>query len=325
MAFANPNISDLIATTLEYRSGEIADNVTNSNSILKAISKSKNVTKADGGQYIMEVLSFAQNANATFYSGYDVLPTGAQDVITGARFDYKLAAVPVVVTGQELLLNGGKQQIINLVTARVTTAVNTLKNVVVQGIYSDGTSYGGKGITGLQAAVPLVNTSGVYGGIDRAVSSFWRNQKFKATTDGGAATTSANIQGYMNQLWLKQIRGADQPNLIVMDTIYFSMYQNSLQALQRFSSADTGNLGFPSIKFMSTDVVSDNAATGIPTKTMYMLNTDYLKFRAHPERNFGAVDPEVRSSFNQDAKVQMVGWMGNLTCSGAQFQGVMQE
>jgi hypothetical protein len=325
MAFANPSISDLIATTLEYRSGEIADNVTNSNVILKAINKSKNATKADGGQYIMETLSFAQNANGTFYSGYDTLPTGAQDVITGARYDYKLAAVPVAVSGQEALLNSGKSQVIDMITARVDVAIGTLKNIVVQGLYSDGSLYGGKGITGLQAAVPLANTTGTYGGIDRSVYSVWRNKKFKATTDGGAATTSANIQGYMNALWNQCIRGVDQPNVVIMDPLYFAMYQASLQAQQRFASAEMGNLGFASLKFQGADVVMESSASGIPSKTMYMLNTDYLKFRTHPDRNFGPVSPEVRSSINQDASVQMVGWMGNLTCSGAQFQGVMQE
>lgn len=325
MAFANPSISDLIATTIEYRSGEIADNVTNNNVILKAIQKSGNSGLVDGGTCIIEALSFAQNGNATFYSGYDTLPVGAQDVLSAAKFDFKMAAVPVSITGQESLLNKGKSEILDLVTARVDVAVGTLKNIVVQGIYSDGTLYGGKGITGLQAAVPLVNTSGTYGGIDRSVYSVWRNQKFKATTDGGAATTSANIQGNMNQLWLKTIRGADQPNLIVMDSAYYGMYVASLQSLQRFSSADTGSLGFPSVKFMTTDVVMDTPATGIPTKTMYMLNTNYLKFKTHKERNFGPIAPEFRSSVNQDASVQMVGWMGNLTCSGAMFQGVMQE
>lgn len=325
MAFANPNISDLIATTIELRSSEIADNITNNNAILKAIQKSGNSGLTDGGQYIMETFSFAQNGNATFYTGYDTLPVGAQDVLSGARFDYKLAAVPVSVTGQESLLNKGKSEIVDLVTARVDVAVGTLKNIVVQGIYSDGTLYGGKGITGLQAAVPLANTTGTYGGIDRATYTFWRNQKFKATTDGGAATTAANINGYMNQLWLKCIRGADQPNLIVADSVYYGLYMSSLQALQRFSSADTGSLGFPSIKFMTTDLVMDTPATGIPTKTLYMLNTNFLKFKTHKDRNFGPVAPEVRSSVNQDASVQMVGWMGNLTCSGAQFQGVMQE
>ena len=325
MAFANPSITDLIATTIELRSGEIADNVTNSNAILKAIQKSGNSGLVDGGQYILETLSFAENSNATFYSGYDTFGIGAADVISGARFDYKLAAVPVSVTGQEALLNKGKSQVVDMVTARVDVAMSTLKNIVVQGIYSDGTLYSGKGITGLQAAVPLANTTGTYGGIDRATNTFWRNKKFKATVDGGAATTSANIQGYMNALWFQCVRGTDKPNLGVMDSEYYAMYVASLQALQRFSSAEVGSLGFPTIKFQTTDVIMDSAATGIPTKTLYFLNTDYLKFKTHKDRNFAPISPETRASINQDAHVSMIGWMGNMTCSGAQFQGVMQE
>lgn len=325
MAFANPNITDLIATTIEYRSSEIADNVTNSNAILKAIQKSGNSGLVDGGTYILEPLSFATNGNGTFYSGYDTFSIGAADVISGARYDYKFAAVPVSVTGQEALLNKGKSQVIDMVSARVDVAISTLKNMVVTGVYSDGTLYSGKGITGLQAAVPLANTTGTYGGIDRATNTFWRNKKFKATTDGGAATTSANIQNYMNALYFQCVRGTDKPNLIVMDSAYYAFYLASLQALQRFTSASVGDLGFPTIKYQTADVIFDDASTGIPTKTLYMLNTSYLKFRTHKDRNFGPISPDTRASVNQDAHVQMVGWGGNLTCSGAKFQGVMQE
>ena len=37
-------------------------------------------------------------------------------------------------------------------------------------IYSDGTANGGKQITGLATAVPIVTNTGVYGGIDRATA-----------------------------------------------------------------------------------------------------------------------------------------------------------
>ena len=44
------------------------------------------------------------------------------------------------------------------------------------GIYSDGTANGGKQITGLATAVPIVNTTGIYGGIDRATATIWRTK-----------------------------------------------------------------------------------------------------------------------------------------------------
>lgn len=325
MAF--PNVSDIVATTIESRNKEVADNVTNNNAVLAYIKKSGNVKTVTGGSTIFETLSFAENGNAGWYSGYDTLPTAAQDVISAAQFTLKQAAVPVTISGLEMLQNHGKEAFINMLDERLGVAESTLQNLIVKGIYSDGTGAGGKQITGLQAAVPLSNATGVYGNIDRAtaIGTFWRNKKFKAATDGTGVVTSGNIQGYMNTLYLQLVRGTDAPNLIIMDTNYYSAYMTSLQAMQRFASAETGALGFATLKFMGADVIFDNSATGIPANTAYFLNTKYLKFRPHADRNFATLDPQARYSVNQDAKTQILGWAGNMTCSNAALQGVLQN
>lgn len=323
MAF--PNLTDLVATTIESRSKDVADNVTNNNAVLAYIKKSGNVKPVTGGTSIIEAIQSAPNGNAGWYTGYDTLATGPQDVFSGATFAIKQAAVSVQISGLEMLTNSGKEQIINLLDERLEVAESSLQNLIVNGIYSDGTANSGKQITGLQAAVPLANTTGVYGGIDRASWAFWRNKSFKATTQGTGAVTAANIQGYMNQMYLNLVRGADAPNLIIMDTSFYGFYLASLQSMQRFASADVGSLGFPTIKFMNSDVIFDSSATGIPTGTAYFLNTKYLKFRPHADRNFATLDPQARYSVNQDAKTQIMAWAGNMTCSGAQFQGVLQN
>lgn len=64
MAFANPNISDIIATTIESRSRKIADNVTNNNKILQKMSQRGRIKTVSGGSKILQELSFAENANA---------------------------------------------------------------------------------------------------------------------------------------------------------------------------------------------------------------------------------------------------------------------
>ena len=74
MAF--PNVSDIIATTIQSRTKKIADNVTNNNAILKKLSMSGRVKTISGGNQIYEELSFAENSNAGWYSGYDLLPVG---------------------------------------------------------------------------------------------------------------------------------------------------------------------------------------------------------------------------------------------------------
>lgn len=325
MAFANTSVTDIIATTIQNRSKTIADNVLKNNALLARLNQRGNVKTISGGNVIMEELSFAENANAGFYSGYDLLPVAAQDVISAAQYDIKQLACPVVMSGLEMLQNSGKEAFIDLLEARLNVAESTMMNKLAQSVYSDGTGSGGKEITGLNAAVPSNPATGTYGGIDRATWSFWRSQlyDFSTATVTPSATT---IQNAMNTLWASTTRGNDRPDLIVLDTVYWGFYMTSLQAIQRFTNADTGNLGFPTLKFMDADVVLDGGIGGYcPASTGFMLNTKYLKWRPHAQRNMVALSPNRRYAINQDAEVQILGWAGNLTSNGAQFQGRLQN
>jgi len=310
-----PNVSDIVATTIEKRSKKIADNVTKNNALLMKLSQKGRSRSFSGGRLIYEELSFSENANAGYYSGYDLLPVAAQDVISAAQFDIKQAACPVVISGLEMLQNAGPEQMIDLLTSRIDVAESTMKNLICGGLYSNGTGYGGKEIVGLDAAVPVDPTTGTYGGIDRATWTFWRS-KIKNV----ANTTT--LQADMNSLWADLQRGTDRPDLIIADSTVWQAYVASLQANQRFTSADVGNLGFPSLKYMDTDFVLDGGIGGFcPAGTAFMLNTNYIHYRPHSARNFVSLSPNKRYSINQDAEVQILAWAGALTMSGSQFQG----
>jgi hypothetical protein len=324
MAFANTNISDIIATTIESRTRKIADNVTDNNALLSRLKTKGKIKTFSGGQKILQELSFAENSNAGWYSGYDLLPVGASDVISAAEFNIKQAAVPVIISGLEQLQNSGKEQMIDLMEARLSVAESTMANLCSAGIYSDGTGAGGKEIDGLEAAVPLDPTATPYGGIDGSVFTFWQNAVADET-----AVTATNIQGFMNGLWAQLIRGTDRPDLIPCDATFWETYVASLQSNQRFSNTNDGDAGFTSVKYMDADVVLDGGiyngavtgAAGAPTGTAYFLNTNYIHYRPHRDRNMVSLSPNRRYATNQDAEVQILAWAGNMTCSGRQFQG----
>jgi hypothetical protein len=316
MAF--PNVTDIVATTIESRSRKLADNVTKNNALLSRMNQRGNIRTVSGGSLIFEEISFAENGNVGWYSGYDLLPVAAQDVISSAQFDFKQAACPVVISGLDQLRNSGKEQFIDLLEGRIKVAESSMMNLLAAGVYSDGTAAGGKQVVGLNAAVPVNPATGVYGGVDRATWTFWRSR----TVTAGAALTAVTIQPAFNDMWASLVRGNDRVDLVVVDNFMWSTYMASLQAIQRFMNPESAKLGFPTIQFMDADVVLDGGIGGFAvTKTAYFLNTKYLFWRPHAERNMVPLAPNRRYAINQDAEVQILAWAGNLTSSGAQFQG----
>jgi hypothetical protein len=330
MAFANSTVSDIIATTIQSRSGKLADNVTLNNAVLDRLRKRGNVRPFSGGNVILEEIMYndSNTNNTNSYSGYETLNIAPNSPISAAQFSIAQYASAVTISGLEMLQNSSKEAIIDLLEGRVQVAEGQLLNRIQTDIYGNGTGNGGKNLTGLAAAVADSPSTGVYGGINRATWDFWRNQSFSGVTDGGAAVSAANIQSYMTQLAIKLVRGNDKADMIVADNNYYSLYVNSLQAIQRVTSVEEGAAGFASLKFYgggtSADVVLGGGIGNQATANhMWFLNTNYLYFRPHTDRNFAPIGGE-RQSVNQDAVVKLIGWAGNLTSSGPQFCGVLK-
>lgn len=317
---AQVNVGEIVTTTLVNQTGDLANNVENNNAILSQFKRQGKIRTADGGSMIVQELDYAENTNAGSYDGYDTLATNQQSVLDYAQFAWKQYYSAVVISGREKRMNAGDEKVIDLITARITNAKRTLRNRISAGMYGDGTGNGGKDLTGLAAAIPTSTTTGTYGGINRVGNPWWQ-PKFQ---HAGTTPTSATIlTGTMNPLWVQQVRDTDKPNLIVTDNVGYMMYQGALQPQQRFSDAATAAAGFENIKYMTAPVVLDGGIGGnCPASTMYFLNTDYLHWRPHADANFVPLDPEARDPVNQDAVIRLVGFMGNLTCSGQQFQGI---
>ncbi len=197
-----------------------------------------------------------------------------------------------------------------------------MMNNISTAVYADGTGSSSKEIGGLQLLVADAPSTGTVGGIDRSVgtNSFWQNIKFGASGDGGAAATSANMQSYMNQLWVQLVRGTDAPDLIVADNTYWRLYLESMQAIQRVTNEKMAQAGFQNLKYMNADVIFDGGG-GAPASHMYFLNSEFIHYRPHKDRNM--VPLENKTSINQDAMVVPLLWAGNMTLSNAALQGVL--
>ena len=340
MAF--PGLSEIVTTTLRNRTGQLADNFTRNNAVIRRLKTRNRIKTFSGGRTIVQELAYANNSTFQWYSGYQVLNIAPSQTFTSAEFPIRQAALAVSISGLEELQNSGEEAIIDLLESRIENGEDTFLNGLSLAIYGDSTTTGT--INGLQNLVNTAPTSGVVGGIDRATWTFWRNYAYGAVTNGGAAATAANIQHYFNTVWRNIVRGRDKPDLIVCDGAYWQLYLESLQAIQRITTEngapDMAEIGYPSLKYMEADVVLDGgfqgfstdpftadysggtAVGGAPASTAYFLNTKYIHWRPHADRDMVPLDPK-RFSVNQDAMVSLIGWAGNFTLSNAFLQGVL--
>jgi hypothetical protein len=304
----------------------VADQVSKHNALYRRLTTKGRTRIEDGGLSIVQPLDYQENSTYQRYSGYDTLNIGASDVLTAAEYPWRQVAVNVAASGLELRTNMGSNRIINFVKAKLTNATRTMANGLSQDLYSDGTATNQVG--GLQSIIADAGT-GTVGGINSTTWSFWQNkvQSAAAPLQGGSAITASasTIESLMLPLWIKLTRGMDQPDMIVMDDNYFTMFEQSQTSLKRYSSdsgSTSGTAGFVTLKYKNADVFFDSSG-GIPANHAYFINTDFLELVAHKDANLSVMDK--LQAVNQDAQVIPILWMGNLVCSARFLQGVMKS
>jgi hypothetical protein len=318
MAIPSTTFTEMVTSTLRHHPSVVNDAVSKHNALYRRLSQKKNIELVSGGYELVENLDYQNNATYQRFSGFDTLNIGQSDVLTAAKYEWVQAAINVVASGRELLMNSGPEAIFKLSKARITNALRTAANNMSTDMYSNGGLQNQMG--GLQLLIQPAGT-GTVGGIDSGQWSFWQNQ----TQEIAGTSSKTTIKGGMDQLWLNCVRGTDKPDLIVMTHDFFSYYWENLQDLQRYMQADEGMAGFTAVKFMTADVIFDSDPTNFTTtgETGYFINTDYLKLVVHKDANWTV--SEEKMSVNQDATVIPLYWMGQLVTSNRARQGILTD
>jgi hypothetical protein len=324
-----PNINSsvyyqqILSMALEDRSTEYQDLVSNNNALL-AVTKRKGLWQTYSGPKIRQTLQIAKQV-AQWYSGYDQLLNPAIDLFNDAFFDPKMVVVPVILSMQEILNNQGENQLIDVYDAYIDAAERSLSDAMDTAIYSDGTANGGKQLTGLKTAVPIITNTGVYGGIDRApaANAIWRTTSWDAQSAFTAIGTQVNattIRPLLNAIMTKQSRGRDHADLLIMSPEHYAAYDAATIAIQRQTNETSlGKLGFSALEYIGggkrAEIVLDGGiGSNIDANTTFGLDTGSLRLRYHPSRNFDKLfDGEGMMPIDKDAIAQFIGFMGELT------------
>lgn len=322
MPSPNATFTELVTTTLRNHPTEIADNVSAHNALYRYLKDRGQIELLDGGYEIVRPLDFSNNSTYQRYSGYDALNVNSSNVLTAAKYDWVQAAVHVTASGDELRKNSGKEQLINLMKARVKNAMRTAANNMSIDLFSSGA------LTNQMGGLAHIITSdgtGTVGGIAAGTYENWKNQ-FKEIT-GSNAWSKSTIKGDMNALYLSCVRGSDAPNLIISTNDFYAAYWESLQDLARYndpSSNGKATAGYAALKYVNADVVFDSNSNFTATgEKMYFLNTDFLTLCVHRQANWSQLDDKV--PVNQDAVLIPIISQHQLTCSNRARQGLLLD
>jgi hypothetical protein len=310
--------TNLLTTTLDNYKAEITSNVINNHPLLNRLQSKGNIVKASGGATFQEKISFASNGTVQSQGEYDTFNTTPQDVLATATFAQKIITGTMTMTDLELKQNAGKEAFINLAEAKKKVLVDSLKNTLGSQIYGDGTGNSSKDIGGLQLLIADDPTTGTVGGINRANYSFWRNKLYDFSVESVTAS-STTIQAAFNTLWTRcQAQAMELPDLIAADSVYFSYFETSLQAVQRIVDPAIGALGYSSYKYKNADVFYDPEC---PASHAYFINTNhvFLKYLGKELLEVG----ETMRPVNQNAYVTPIVFTGNMTIDNARVHGVM--
>jgi hypothetical protein len=317
----------ILSMAIEDRSSSYQDLVSNNNALL-AVLRKKGLWRTYSGPRIRETLQIGKQI-AQWYSGYDQLLNPAIDLFNDAFFEAKMCVVPVVLSMQEILNNQGDSQLMDVLDSYMAAAERALEDAMDAGLHGDGSANGGKQITGLATAIPIVTNSGTYGGIDRNTATIWQTKTYDASAAAGSVpfpaalttqVTSTSIRPMLNYVMTKQSRGKDYADLLLMSPEHYGAYDAATIAIQRQQNETSlGKLGFSALEYIGggkrAEIVLDGGiGSNMPADTTYGINTDSFRLRYHPDRNFDKVfDGDGQMPIDKDAIAQFIGWMGELT------------
>jgi hypothetical protein len=322
----NAAYQQILSMAVEDRSDGYQDLVSNNNAML-AVMKRKGLWHTYSGPKIRQTLQIGKQS-AQWYSGYDQLLNPAIDLFNDAFFDPKMVVIPIILSMQEILNNEGEAQLLDVFETYLAAAEKALEDAMDAGIYSDGTANGNKQITGLAAAVPIANTTGIYGGIDRGSAIIWRTQTFDANSLLPTITqvSSTSIRPMLNYVMTRQSRGRDYADLLIMSPEHYAAYDAATIAIQRQQNETSlGKLGFSALEYIGggkrAEIVLDGGiGSNMPANTTFGINTDTMRLRYHPNRNFDKLfDDGGQMPIDKDAVAQFIGWMGELTMTNPLF------
>lgn len=287
----------------------------------------KPVNLIKGGEAIYQDLMYSLES-LQWYGGDDILGTTTTEGFTKARYEWRNAAVPIKLNGEDIRKNSGPEGVRNLTKQLVLRAERSLKKNMNVDLLADNSASAKKvfGIKELIKITPATDGTRKIGDIAAATYSWWRNQ------DSGDfnAKASAGYPAFLNKID-KVFYDCEFDNNApdgVMGTLGFYL---SVAAAYRAANTAVlqnpklGELGFENMNIHSADLFYDKDLKDVGATATdegcYFLNSEFLEFYGHKDAYFNHTTFE--KPYNQDVIVAHIIFMGAIAAGNRAGLGVM--
>lgn len=214
------------------------------NAALREAERQGVIQRISLGATIEAPLDYRQNPDtAVLAADQDEASLVKTEVVTSASYSIAQISVPVVWTKGDDAKNPTENQKIALVKQLLENGINSHDDLIEQVIFTTSTS-GGDEFQGLDNLVSTAGT-GVVGGIDSSVETWWKNY-------ADTYTDASDIEATFTVAWNKAAKGSGStlaPKFMISGVTPHAMYESGLQTLQRFTDADEVNAGFKVLAF----------------------------------------------------------------------------
>jgi len=279
---------DILSTTMHNYHKTLTDNIFNSRPLLNYFMSNGRVKTINGGISIVEPIIYT-DGQADSYSEWDQVSVAPQATTTAAQFDWKQLVATIAISGLEEAQNNGREQIINLLEAKIMQAEETLKTLLNGMLF--GTSSGTTSTNDFNSLQTLIDATGSPGGINGAVETWWASPDVSV-----GAVDAAGLEAALRSAFnLSSDSGSDRVDAIFTNNWGFEFYESTLTPQVRYTDTSKANLGFQNLMFKNVPMFWDFQApegdgtptTAATTTAMYFgLNSKYVGLKIHSDRNF---------------------------------------
>ena len=296
-AYSIPTTIDsvVLATTIADYRKTMADNVYQTNTVLKLASEKKQMV--NGGNSIVQPIMTVKQDDGGFYLGADVLNNTQKNFANQVEFLWQNAYEPIQLTRDEERQNSGEEhKIVSLVGSKTKSSEMAIADRLEQALSSPIAS--ANYLIDLETLV----ATGQLGTITGSTVTAWQ----ATVTASGAFTTQGLSDMTTGTYAVSSAAQVDNPTHYLTNKTVFQKFEQTRLPLERISNGNlSANAGFTNLTFKGKPVMYGNyIASGL----LFGLNMNYIHLSVDTETDF--ITTDFKEPVNQTVRVAYILWRG---------------